>query len=74
MEDLGLVYPCRSIRHPATICSDNDCCDDRLNLGPMPVRTTTRAVVESFFATLKRELLYRRVWTTRAAAQRAIAE
>jgi transposase InsO family protein len=40
----------------------------------MPVRTTTRAVVESFFATLKRELLYRRVWTTRAAAQRAIAE
>ena len=32
------------------------------------------AVVESFFATLKRELLSRGVWTTRAAAHGAIAE
>jgi len=31
------------------------------------------AVVESFFATLKRELAYRERWTTRVEAQRALA-
>jgi transposase InsO family protein len=30
------------------------------------------AVVESFFATLKTELIHRRAWTTRAAVQRAV--
>ena len=30
------------------------------------------AVVESFFATLKTELMHRRAWTTRAAVQRAV--
>lgn len=32
------------------------------------------AVAESFFATLKEELLYRRSWPTRTAAKRAIFE
>jgi transposase InsO family protein len=32
------------------------------------------AVVESFFATLKRELLHRQAWPTRPAAEQAIAE
>ena len=31
-------------------------------------------VAESFFATIKKELIHRRVWTTRASARNAIAD
>ena len=43
---------------------------------PCPDRGSAHdnAVAESFFATLKEELLYRGVWPTRAAARRAIFE
>ena len=39
-----------------------------------PGQCWDNAVAESFFATLKEELLYRGVWPTRAAAKRAIFE
>jgi len=39
-----------------------------------PGQCWDNAVAESFFATLKEELLYRGVWPTRAAARRAIFE
>ena len=37
-----------------------------------PRQCWDNAVAESWFATLKRELIYRRTWTTRAEARRAI--
>ena len=40
----------------------------------MQLTTDANAVAESFFATLKVELLHRQVWPTRAAAQLAIFE
>ena len=40
----------------------------------MQLTTDANAVAESFFATLKVELLHRQVWPTRAAAERAIFE
>lgn len=39
-----------------------------------PGQCSRNAVAESFFATLKEELLCRGVWPTRAAAKRAILE
>lgn len=39
-----------------------------------PGQCWDNAVAESFFSTLKEELLYRGVWTTRGAAKRAIFE
>ena len=39
-----------------------------------PGQCWDNAVAESFFATLKEELLYRGVWPTRNAAKRAIFE
>jgi transposase InsO family protein len=39
-----------------------------------PGQCWDNAVAESFFSTLKEELLYRGVWPTRAAARRAIFE
>ena len=39
-----------------------------------PGSASDNAVAESFFATLKEELLYRGSWPTRAAAKRAIFE
>ena len=39
-----------------------------------PGQCWDNAVAESFFATLKEELLYRGVWPTRSAARRAIFE
>ncbi|MGV1015515.1 MAG: IS3 family transposase [Methyloceanibacter sp.] len=39
-----------------------------------PAQCWDNAVAESFFATLKEELLYRGVWPTRSAAKRAIFE
>jgi transposase InsO family protein len=39
-----------------------------------PRQCWDNAVAESWFATLKNELIYRRSWPTRAAAQRAIFE
>ncbi|MDI9599182.1 MAG: IS3 family transposase [Acidobacteriota bacterium] len=43
---------------------------------PCPDRANAHdnAVAESFFATLKEELLYRGVWPTRDAARRAVFE
>ena len=39
-----------------------------------PGQCWDNAVAESFFSTLKEELLYRSAWPTRAAARRAIFE
>jgi putative transposase len=39
-----------------------------------PRQCWDNAVAESFFSTLKEELLYRRSWPTRTAAKRAIFE
>ena len=39
-----------------------------------PRQCWDNAVAESFFATLKEELIYRRVWPTRAALRRAVFE
>ena len=39
-----------------------------------PGQCWDNAVAESFFSTLKEELLYRGVWPTRSAARRAIFE
>jgi transposase InsO family protein len=65
--DRGSQYASQAHRdaldHHGAICSmsrKGDCWDN--------------AVVESFFGTLKQELLYRRAWPTRAAAIEAIGE
>lgn len=65
--DRGSQYASRdyrdALRHHRIICSmsrKGDCCDN--------------AVVESFFATLKKELIYRRPWPTVREAREAIAE
>lgn len=42
--------------------------------GRRPRISWDNAVAESFFATIKTELLYRRPWPTHAAARRAIFE
>jgi transposase InsO family protein len=52
------------------------CSPSTRSLNPCRARGSAHdnAVAESFFATLKEELLYRGVWPTRSAAKRAIFE
>lgn len=53
-----------------TLCSNNGVIQSMSRKG----QCWDNAVAESFFATLKNELIYRNIWATRAQARRAIFE